>query len=397
MRKRKIEIYDTTLRDGEQAPGNSMSIDMKLKYFEQISSIGVDYIEAGYPTSNRCDYEVCRIISYERERPTLVVFSRPTLQDILTSSECIVNKENVQLQLLLSVSDLHIEKKRKYSLDDAVFETIEGCKLAREYGFTDISLGLEDASRASKKNLKAIIEAGIEHGANTIVFADTVGCATPKSVDDSVRYIRSLVGNERKVSCHFHDDLGLATANALSAIEAGVDILQTTLLGIGERCGNTALEQISAITKYKSENIGAYIDINFNRLAEVCFELGEDLNIPLSPNRPIVGKNAFTTAAGIHINGILKDRSVYEYVHPEDFGRKLSFCFTKHSGYTLIKKILNDNDVLPSENQLKLIYEEAMKRCYKSSSIEPGDFMEIYNELFGRIQVDVEDYGLVCI
>ncbi|MCR8923481.1 LeuA family protein [Dasania sp. GY-MA-18] len=342
MSVRHIKILDTTLRDGEQAPGHEMNFINKLRLFTRIHDLNVDYIEAGFPVSNETDYKLCQSLSVIDERPTLTVFSRPTDSDIKTTSKCITNKENVQLQLLLSSSDIHIKKKRRYTIEDEIENAKRGIEKARKCGFNEISLGLEDSSRASHENLEKILCSLKDSGYQTVVYADTVGCATPSHASKDIQFIKTLVDDSVDVSGHFHDDLGLALANALVAIEAGANTIQTTILGIGERCGNTPIEQLAAVLHYKKEQYNAYTNINLDKLYPLSKDLVKMLEIPISLTRPVVGVNSFSTQAGIHINGLLKDREIYEYVHPEDFGRKMTISKSKHSGSSTTYKKRNE-------------------------------------------------------
>jgi 2-isopropylmalate synthase len=342
MSIRRIKILDTTLRDGEQAPGHEMNFSNKLRLFTKIIDLNVDYIEAGFPVSNKTDYKLCNSLSLIDERPTLTVFARPTNNDIEITSKCIGNKENVQLQLLLSSSDIHIKKKRRYTIEEEIENAKKGIENARKRGFDNISIGLEDSSRAGHENLEKIICSLKDSGYQTVVYADTIGCATPSHVSKDIQFVKTLVDNGVDVSGHFHDDLGLALANALSAIEAGANTIQTTILGIGERCGNTSIEQLAAVLHYKKEQYNAYTTINLDELYPLTKELVKILGIPVALTRPVVGANSFSTQAGIHINGLLKDREIYEYVHPEDFGREMTINSSKHSGCSFGYKQRNE-------------------------------------------------------
>jgi 2-isopropylmalate synthase len=362
MSKKHILLFDTTLRDGEQAPGNSMSLVQKLKLFEQIDLLGVDYIETGFPASSSIDFDATKLACLMPNRQaTVVAFARPTKRDIDIAVEAFAGAKKVQLQLLYVGSEIHLVHKRKMSVQDSISEIEESIAYAKSIGVTDISMGLEDASRGTLTYLKRIIAAGIKAGASTVVFADTVGAVLPDEFGEMVKEIKQFISDcDVILSVHCHNDLGLATANALAGIRAGADCVQATLCGIGERAGNTAIEEIVTALMHKKNFYQAYTTINPKILYDACQLLVTTLGLKMSVNKPIVGKYVFTTAAGIHINGLMKNPMTYEYVKPELFGKHTEFVISKHSGRTALKSKLSDLALSSTDEVIDLMYQKLM-------------------------------------
>lgn len=342
---KRIEVFDTTLRDGEQGIGNLMTIENKMEIANKLDFLGLDYIELGVPTESNYDhewyYEAGKIL--KRTKPAVLV--RPIEKDIEIALKQLRHFSNFQIQLLGIGSEIHLIHKRKISIDDAKKELNDSISFIKNNGVKNISVIFEDASRGLEDYLKIIIDAAISAGATSIVLADTVGASNPHSIYQLIRKIKKITGTDIKVSVHCHNDLGLATANTLESIRAGADGVQTTLGGIGERAGNCSLEEIVATLYYMKHHYDADTQIDKLKMVDACEDLFMLLNKKIPANKPIIGEYVFSTAAGIHQDGIIKNPKIYEFVEPEVFGKIRQFIYNRLSGSksTQIKNQLLEN------------------------------------------------------
>lgn len=290
--RRRVKIFDTTLRDGEQAPGNVMTVDEKVELFATLDKLGLDMIESGFPASSAEDYEAFRQMVTMPHRTRICAFARATRRDIDIVAEGF-GGEKGQVEILLVGSEIHLEHKRRITADEAVEEAVTSVRHAVDLGFTDIAVAPEDCTRGSVPYLERLLKESVAAGARTIAIPDTVGCALPHEFAQLVRTIRGWVGNEVELSAHCHNDLGLALANTLAAIEAGVDYFQATLCGIGERAGNTALEEAVAQLALHGERLGTDCIVETEGLFDACTRLREIIGLEISPHKPLVGRDAF--------------------------------------------------------------------------------------------------------
>lgn len=353
---KNIKIFDTTLRDGEQAPGNSMTVEQKIQLFQKIDAMNVDYIETGFPASSNVDFQATKSLCEMPHRAKITAFARPMPHDINIAVKSFSNDKNVQLQLLFTGSELHLVHKRKISIEQSIYEIKESVAYARNLGVQCIAMGLEDSSRSSVSYIHKLIEAGLESGCTTVVLADTVGAWTPNEADTLVRSVKRWIGEKMEISVHCHNDLGLATANALAAIGAGADCVQTTLCGIGERAGNTALEELATVLYYKSEQYHTQLNINLKNMYDACHFLAALLKMTIHATKPILGKNVFTTAAGIHIHGLKSNPLTYEFVNPKLFGKKTEFIINRHAGRQVIWDRLESMNYKMDTHLLEQLY-----------------------------------------
>lgn len=349
---RRISFFDTTLRDGEQAPDHSMSPDQKVALFHAIDDLGVDVIEAGFPASSENDFKAVRQLARHPRRATLCAFARAVRGDIDRALEALDGAPNVQIQLLGVGSEIHLEQKRRISAEAAIQEIVGAVEYAKRAGVEDIAVGLEDSSRSGLDYLRRITSAAVETGATTVVFADTVGGALAREVTARVELMRSVMPRPLKLSVHCHDDLGLSLANALAAIEAGADEVQVTLCGIGERAGNTALEELAAVLYYWGEHYGVTTKVRNEEIYRVCSELVSMLGIPLARHKSIIGSQVFATEAGIHQQALLRNPKTYEFVEPAHFGRQRQILLGRHSGRAAIEHKLKAIGIQPSRDIL---------------------------------------------
>jgi len=339
-KNKTIKVFDTTLRDGEQGIGHLMTIDQKMSILKSLDVLGLDRIELGFPAASDYDAQWCYQSSTVALKTKVCVFSRPTIEDINKTLLAMRGFDRFQVQLLALGSELHLLHKRGITLDQASNELKQAIQHLKHHGVTDISVIYEDATRGSKSFLKGMIGVAVDEGAHTVTMADTVGYAIPEQIFDLIKWVRVMVGSKIQLAIHAHNDLGLATANTLAAIRADADIIQTTLGGIGERAGNCALEEIAAILHYKFLDYHACLSVDLQELVSACDALFKRLQRDIPSNKPIVGPHVFTTAAGLHQNGILKKSEIYEYVQAQHFGRKRKFMFNRLSSPSVLKNLI---------------------------------------------------------
>jgi len=373
MRK-KINFFDTTLRDGEQAPGNSMSVEQKVTLAKLIDTTNIDYIETGFPASSKDDFKATQLISSLNLNAKISVFSRAEIKDIKAAADAVISTKKAQIQIALTGSELHLKNKRNISIEQSIHETNESIQTAKSFGFEDISLGLEDATRGSIEYLQKIIQTAINNSATTIVLADTLGSALPHEIFNMVKQIKLKFKDKIALSIHCHNDLGLATANSLTAIEAGADCIQTTFCGIGERTGNTAVEEVATTLYLKSNHYQVVSALNLKAICYTCEKLSKLINHPISRNKPVIGDNAFSTEAGMHIHGLLLNPTNYELIDPKVLGRSRKFILGKHSGKSMIKKVVEDElNIHTNDTIVEKVYNDIINsndsNTYKSPKL----------------------------
>ncbi|MEU1374712.1 pyruvate carboxyltransferase [Streptomyces triculaminicus] len=352
---RRISFFDTTLRDGEQAPANAMGPEDKLDLALRIEALGVDYIETGFPASSPSDFEATRLISQHLTKARFTTFCRAVPQDIETAIEA-GGTANHQIQVAATASDMHLRHKRRITRRQGIDEVAEAVALARSLGVEHVSVGLEDSSRGEDDLLQEMTEKAIEAGATCFVVADTSGAMTPDQYAGLIRKFRSWAPSPIRIATHCHDDFGLSTANALAGLEAGADEVQATLGGIGERAGNTALEEIAALLAYKEDHNGLRTDIDLAAMYEAYNVLRRVIKLEEPRNKAIFGAYAFGTAAGIHQQGMLRNPATYEYVEPDRFGRRRSILIGRHSGRSVLRHLLDQLGLEVSDTELDELY-----------------------------------------
>ncbi|HIO31409.1 MULTISPECIES: LeuA family protein [Marinobacter] len=358
---RTVKLFDTTLRDGEQAPGNAMSVEQRVELAKWIDAIGVDYIEGGFPSCSEADFEATKGISELGLNATICAFARAKAADIECAIKATEAANKSQVQILLTGSEVHLEKKRQFSLPDAVNEASEAVRIARTNGAQHISLGCEDAARGSLDMLKQVVAAGLEQGADCVVLADTVGAALPSEFEDKVRAIREFIGDDIELSVHCHNDMGLAVANTFAGLVGGADCAQVSLCGIGERAGNTAMEELATVIHYRGYEVGMQSRVDSIHMIKACRKLIDEISLVVSPQKPLIGRYVFSTAAGIHINGMLQDPECYEYVCPEHYGREREYIISRLSGRSVITDRLQKNNLPSSPELVDRMYRSIIK------------------------------------
>ncbi|HZS13638.1 MAG TPA: 2-isopropylmalate synthase [Candidatus Dormibacteraeota bacterium] len=317
----RVYIFDTTLRDGEQAPGFALNVAEKIEIAHQLARLGVDVVEAGFPISSPGDFEACQRIAREVEGPTITALARAVPQDIDAVWNAIQDAPRKQIHIVLSVSDIHIEKKGLGTRQQVLEKGIAAVEYARQF-CDQVEYSPEDAGRADRDYLYETVEAMIEAGATVINIPDTTGYTLPWEfggmIGDVMRHVRN-VGNAI-ISVHCHNDLGLAVANSLAAIDAGARRVECTINGIGERAGNASLEELVMILRTREKLLGLRTEVDTRLLAPTSRLVEARTGMHVQANKAIVGANAFAHASGIHQDGVLKDKLTYEIMRPEDVG-----------------------------------------------------------------------------
>ncbi|ONI88794.1 pyruvate carboxyltransferase [Saccharothrix sp. ALI-22-I] len=376
-RQRRISFFDATLRDGEQAPGNVMSPAQKVQLALLSEEFGADTVEAGFPGSSPADFTATQMIAEALTTAKFATFNRASTDDVACSMRAGGARENHQVQICGTGSELHLEHKRGISREEAIRETGEAIRLAVDLGATNISYGVEDASRGSFDLIHALVDEALEAGATTVILADTTGFAMPQEYGELCAAVRSWIPDDVALSTHCHDDLGFALANAIAGIEAGATEVQCTLGGIGERAGNTALEELAAVLSYKGDELGVRTTIVTERLYAAFQTLCEVISMPPPRNKPVFGDNAFSTQAGIHQAGILRNPATYEYINPYRFGRKRSLLVGRHSGRAILRYLLERMDVAPDPVLLDELYTEFIAQRANSDCDELDELSEM--------------------
>ncbi|MBN2401382.1 MAG: 2-isopropylmalate synthase [Spirochaetes bacterium] len=332
--KNKVIIFDTTLRDGEQSPGFSMNIDEKLHFTSQLIKLGVDVIEAGFPIASQGDFDAVQRIAKASKGVIIAGLARANDKDVDTAWDAIKQAERPRIHTFISSSDIHIIHQFKKDRPTVLKEAVAAVARAKSYT-KDVEFSPMDASRSDKDYLIQMISAVIDAGATTVNIPDTVGYAIPSEFYDLIRYIFDNVKNVDKavISVHCHNDLGLAVANALAAVQAGARQIECTVNGIGERAGNTSLEEVVMAIRTRKDLYNVFTDINTNQILATSKLLTHITGVSVQPNKAIVGANAFAHESGIHQDGLLKNAFTYEIMKPEDVGiAKSTLVLGKHSG-----------------------------------------------------------------
>jgi 2-isopropylmalate synthase len=377
-----VIIFDTTLRDGEQSPGASMNTAEKLRLAIQLEKLGVDVLEAGFPAASDGDLEAVSRIAGKLAKTEVAALARTSKGDIDRAWKAISHAAKPRIHTFLATSDIHLEYKLKMSRDEVVNTAVEAVKYAKT--LTDnIEFSSEDGSRSDRDFLCRVFEAAIDAGATTVNLPDTVGYAVPEEFADLVSYVISHTPNIHKAvfSVHCHDDLGLATANTIAAIKAGARQAEVTINGIGERAGNTSLEEVVMALHTRQNILPAMTNVNTEFIHPTSRLVSMITGIMVQPNKAIVGANAFAHEAGIHQDGVLKNRMTYEIMKPETIGLSTNkLVLGKHSGRHALREHLKDMGYDLSGEELNLVFEKFKELADKKKHIVDEDLEVIVTE-----------------
>lgn len=334
MAAQRISIFDTTLRDGEQSPGCSMDLDEKVRMARQLESLGVDIIEAGFPIASEGDYAAVRAVARECREVVVAALCRTSEQDVLRAAAALEGAAHPRIHTFVATSDLHLEFKLKKTRAEVLEMTRSAVSLAREYA-EEVEFSAEDATRSDVDYLCEVLAVAVEAGAKVINVPDTVGYTMPAEFSGLVETIRERVVGDRdvQISVHCHNDLGLAVANSLAAVDAGARQVECTINGIGERAGNASLEEIVMAMKVRSDQLPYETSIDTLQIYPSSQLLSAIIGCSVQPNKAIVGRNAFAHEAGIHQHGVMSNPLCYEIMTPESVGVPTSkLVLGKHSG-----------------------------------------------------------------
>ncbi len=373
----RIRIFDTTLRDGEQSPGASMSISEKLEMARALAGLGVDIIEAGFPIASAGDFEAVRTIAEDLRGVTVCGLARCNPRDIDRAWEALQPAQSPRIHVFLATSAIHREHKLRMTPDQVLERAVAGVTQARAF-CEDVEFSPEDAARTEIDFLCRVVEAAIEAGATTVNIPDTVGYTTPDIYAHTIRTLRLRVPNIDRaiISVHCHDDLGLAVANSLAACREGARQVECTINGIGERAGNASLEEIVMALKVREDYYQFQTGIDTRKLYPVSRMLTTITGLVVQRNKAIVGRNAFAHEAGIHQDGFLKERSTYEIMKPEDVGvPRTDLVLGKHSGRHALRDRVEALGYHLNDEQLALLFDDFKALADKKKEVFDEDIM----------------------
>ena len=381
-----VRIFDTTLRDGEQSPGFSMNTEEKIRMAQQLAKLGVDTIEAGFPISSRGDLEAVQAVAREVRDVPIAALARAKKMDLDAAIEALEPAASSRLHVFLATSDLHLKVK----LNMTRAQALEAITAMVRYGrrqVAEVEFSAEDAGRTDIGYLCQVCEAAVDAGATILNLPDTVGYAVPEEYGAMFLRVREYLGDAEGVtlSAHCHDDLGMAVANSLAAVRAGVRQIECTINGIGERAGNASLEEIAVALAVRKESFGVTTNIKLDQLFPASRMLTEITGAQVAPNKAVVGANAFAHEAGIHQDGIIKNPLTYEIISPETVGvPSRSLVMGKHSGRNALRVSLRDLGFAPSDAELAEIYRRVTSLADQSKTVRPRDILGIAHEVIRR-------------
>ncbi len=379
MTVKRIHIFDTTLRDGEQSPGCSMQLDEKTKIAHQLEALGVDIIEAGFPIASEGDFRAVKSISKECRNVTVAALCRTTEGDILRAADALGGAAHPRIHTFVATSDIHLEYKLKKSRNEILDMTGMAVKLAKSYA-DDVEFSAEDATRSDPDFLCDVFRVAADEGATVLNIPDTVGYTLPAEFAELIKKVKETVVKERKItiSVHCHNDLGLAVANSLAAAAAGASQIECTVNGIGERAGNASLEEIVMACRVRNDHMPYQIEVNTAELYPTSQLLASIISFGVQPNKAIVGRNAFAHEAGIHQHGVLSNPLCYEIMTPESVGvPKNSLVLGKHSGRHALIARYREIGIEINNYDIKAVYSAFTDLADRKKKIYDQDLLAI--------------------
>jgi 2-isopropylmalate synthase len=379
----RIIVFDTTLRDGEQAPGFSMDVPSKLNLARALDALGVDIIEAGFPIASPADAEATRQVACEVRRPVIAALARCREQDIDEAARALEPAERKRIHTFLATSDLHLDRKLRITREACLEAVVDSVRRARRYT-DDVEFSAEDATRSDRDFLCRVVEAAIANGATTINLPDTVGYSVPDELRDFFLEIRRRVPNADKAifSTHCHDDLGLAVANSVAALEGGVRQVECTINGIGERAGNASLEEIVMALRVRRDRLPYETGVRSELLFDTSQLVSHTTDEPVQSNKAIVGRNAFAHEAGIHQDGMLKDSRTYEIMRPQDVGQTAEqLVLGRHSGRHAVQRRCEQLGLTLTPDELAQVYQGVITMGEHRKAIADNDLKRIIDRV----------------
>lgn len=380
MAEKKVFIFDTTLRDGEQVPGCKLNTKEKIELALQLEALGVDIIEAGFPISSPGDFESVTQISKIIKNATVCGLSRAVEKDIETAAQALKHARNPRIHTGIGTSDFHIKSKFNSTREEILQRAVQAVKWARKF-VSDVEFYAEDAGRTDNDYLARVVEAVIAAGATTVNIPDTTGYCLPSQYGEKIAYLVNNVPNIDKavISCHCHNDLGLATANSIAGVMNGARQIECTINGLGERAGNTSLEEVVMVLKQHAY-MGYYTSVNAQLLNPISRLVSDTMRMPVQPNKAIVGANAFSHSSGIHQDGFLKDSLTYEIINPEEVGAEGSkIVLTARSGRSALAHRFQKLGYEFNRNDIDVLYQRFLQVADTKKEIGEEDLHNLAN------------------
>ena len=378
MAENKVFIFDTTLRDGEQVPGCKLNTKEKVELALQLEELGVDIIEAGFPISSPGDFDSVTEISKIIKNATVCGLSRAVKKDIEVAADAVKHAKRPRIHTGIGTSDFHIKAKFNATREEILQRAVQAVKWAKNF-VDDVEFYAEDAGRTDNEYLAMVIEAVISAGATTVNIPDTTGYCLPNQYGDKIAFLVNNVKNIDKavISCHCHNDLGLATANSITGVMSGARQIECTINGLGERAGNTSLEEVVMVLK-QHKYMGYYTGIKTKNLNPISRLVSDVMRTPVQPNKAIVGSNAFSHSSGIHQDGFLKDALTYEIINPEEVGADGSkIVLTARSGRSALAHRFQKLGYSYSRNDIDILYQRFLQVADTQKEIEEEDLHQL--------------------
>jgi 2-isopropylmalate synthase len=395
--KDKVFIFDTTLRDGEQVPGCQLDMHEKIEIAKQLEALGVDVIEAGFPISSPGDFQSVVAISKVVKNPTICALTRAVEKDIDVAAEALKYAKHPRIHTGIGASDYHIKHKFNSTREEVIARGVAAVKHAKKY-VEDIEFYAEDAGRADNEFLARMIEAVIAAGATVVNIPDTTGYCLPEDYGRKIRFLKENVSNIDKaiISCHCHNDLGMATANTVAGLANGARQVEVTINGIGERAGNTSLEEVAMILKTHN-SLNLYSDIQTKKIYPLSLLVSKMMRMPVQPNKAVVGRNAFAHSSGIHQDGILKNRESYEIMDPEDVGvPQHAIILTARSGKHALKHHLERLGYKLNKEELVVAYDKFLKLADGKKDVNDDDLITMMDGKITHSEIELSRLQVVC-
>jgi len=378
MAEKKVFIFDTTLRDGEQVPGCKLNTKEKIELALQLEELGVDIIEAGFPVSSPGDFESVTQVSKIIKTASVCGLSRAVEKDIEVAAQALKHAKHPRIHTGIGTSDYHIKSKFNSTQEEILNRAVQAVKWAKKF-VSDVEFYAEDAGRTDNEYLARVVEAVIAAGATTVNIPDTTGYCLPNQYGEKIAYLVNNVPNIDKaiISCHCHNDLGLATANSIAGVMNGARQIECTINGLGERAGNTSLEEVVMVLKQHAY-MGYYTSVKTRNLNPMSRLVSDTMRMPVQPNKAIVGANAFSHSSGIHQDGFLKDSLTYEIINPEEVGAGESkIVLTARSGRSALAHRFHKIGYEFNRNDIDVLYQRFLQVADTKKEIEEEDLHEL--------------------
>jgi 2-isopropylmalate synthase len=380
----RVYIFDTTLRDGEQSPGCSMTVPEKLRLARKLVDLGVDILEAGFPIASEGDHEAVDAVSREFPWVQVAALARANKLDIERAASALKKARRPRIHTFIATSEIHLKYKFKKSQQQVLEEAVAAVELARNH-VDDVEFSAEDATRTDPDYLEQVSRAVVEAGARTVNLPDTVGYSIPEEYGALIGRMARVLGDSAILSVHCHDDLGLAVANSIAAVQAGARQIECTINGIGERAGNAALEEIVMAFKTRHDRLPFETKIVTEQIYSTSQLLAQTITFGPQPNKALVGENAFAHEAGIHQDGYLKERTTYEIIEPRSVGVPESkLVLGKHSGRHALNKRAEDLGFQLSKDELDVLYRRFTTLADRKKGVRNEEIVALVHEVMGQ-------------